>query len=151
MRILLVIVCVLFSCATFGQKKATKPTSANKTTAAKAGGAASVAKADVPGKMVYQQYCLSCHQADGSGVPGLNPPLRKTEWVLGDKTKLINVLLKGLQSAEVEGEMYDNVMPAHEFLSDQQIADVLTYVRMNFGNQATAITPDEVKQARSLK
>lgn len=100
------------------------------------------------GQLVYEQNCLSCHQATGSGVPNLNPPLRGTDWVLGDKTRLINVLLKGLKGQEIEGEAYDNVMPAHDFLSDQQIADVLTYIRSNFGNKADAVTAEEVKAVR---
>lgn len=101
-----------------------------------------------PGQLIYEQNCLTCHQANGSGVPNLNPPLRGTDWVLGDKTRLINVLLKGLQGQEVEGDMYDNAMPAHDFLKDNEIADVLTYIRSNFGNKADAITTEEVKAVR---
>ncbi len=104
-----------------------------------------------PGQAIYEQYCLTCHQANGSGVPNLNPPLRQTDWVLGDKTRLINVLLNGLQGQEIEGEVYDNAMPAHAFLNDQQIADVLTYIRSNFGNKASAVTADEVKTVRVAK
>ena len=100
------------------------------------------------GQVVYEQNCLACHQANGSGVPNLNPPLRQTDWVLGDKTRLINVLLKGLQGQEVEGDMYDNAMPAHDFLTDGQIADVLTYIRNNFGNKANAVSVEEVRAVR---
>lgn len=102
-----------------------------------------------PGLAIYKQYCLTCHQVDGGGVPNLNPPLRGTDWVNGDKARLIGILLKGLQNAEVDGEPYDNVMPAHDFLTDQQIADVLTYVRSNFDNKATAVSAQEVKAQRS--
>ncbi|UFH54888.1 cytochrome c [Spirosoma sp. KNUC1025] len=102
----------------------------------------------LPGQLIYEQNCLTCHQANGSGVPNLNPPLRGTDWVLGDKTRLINVVLKGLQGQEVEGDTYDNAMPAHDFLTDAQIADVLTYVRSNFGNKASEITAEEVKALR---
>ncbi|AUD05089.1 c-type cytochrome [Spirosoma pollinicola] len=104
-----------------------------------------------PGQLIYEQNCLTCHQANGSGVPNLNPPLRQTDWVLGDKNRLINVLLKGLQGQEIEGDMYDNAMPAHDFLNDAQIADVLTYIRSNFGNKADAVTADEVKALRAVK
>lgn len=104
-----------------------------------------------PGQLVYEQNCLTCHQANGSGVPNLNPPLRETDWVLGDKNRLVNVLLKGLQGQEIEGDVYDNAMPAHDFLTDDQIADVLTYIRSSFGNKASAVTPDEVKAVRSAK
>lgn len=104
-----------------------------------------------PGQLVYEQHCLTCHQVNGSGVPNLNPPLRGTDWVTGDKNRLINVLLKGLRDQEIDEEPYDNVMPAHSFLTDQQLADVLTYIRSSFGNKASAITVDEVKQQRSAK
>jgi mono/diheme cytochrome c family protein len=105
-----------------------------------------------PGKAIYDTYCLTCHQADGKGVPGMNPPIVKTDWVLGDKTKLINVLLKGIKTPLViNGETYHNPMPSHAFLTDAEIANVLTYIRSNFGNKATAVTADEVKTVRALK
>lgn len=102
------------------------------------------------GKIVYETYCLACHQADGSGVPNLNPPLIKTEWTTGDKKKLITVILKGMdEEIEVDGESYHNVMPPLTHLSDQEIADVLTYVRSNFSNNASAVTVNEVKAVRN--
>ncbi|MGO4290174.1 c-type cytochrome [Chitinophaga sp. RAB17] len=102
------------------------------------------------GKKVYEQYCLTCHQVDGSGVPHLNPPLTKTTFVLGNKTKLVQIVLKGMQSSEpIDDEYYSNNMPPHNFLKDQEIADVLTYVRNNFGNKANAVTATEVKTIRA--
>lgn len=101
------------------------------------------------GKKLYIKSCMVCHQADGAGVPGLNPPLGKTDWVTGDKKRLINVVLKGLETEiEVNGEVYANPMPAQPQLTDQEIADVLTYIRNNFGNKASAVTPAEVKAQR---
>lgn len=102
------------------------------------------------GKKIYTDYCLACHQADGSGVPGLNPPLIKTKWVLGDKKQLITILLKGMnEPIEIDGEEYSNVMASHAFLKDQDIADVLNYVRTNFGNKASGVTAAEVKTVRA--
>ncbi|HTE08624.1 MAG TPA: cytochrome c [Flavitalea sp.] len=102
------------------------------------------------GKKVYTTYCLTCHQADGGGVPNLNPPLEKTSYVLGSKTKLIQVLLKGMnQHDDIEGESYSNVMAPFNFLTDQQISDVLTFVRNSFKNKATPITPGDVKYVRA--
>ncbi len=102
------------------------------------------------GKKVYEQYCLTCHQVDGSGVPHLNPPLIKTTFVLGDKPALVQVILKGMQSSvPIDDEYYSNNMPPHNFLKDQEIADVLTYVRNNFGNKASAVTAAEVKAIRA--
>jgi mono/diheme cytochrome c family protein len=104
------------------------------------------------GQKVYSTYCLSCHQADGSGVPKMNPPLIKTEWVLGDKTRLINIVLHGFQTPiEVNGDSYNGVMAAHDFLKDEDIAHVLTYVRSNFGNAASEITAAEVAEVRGKK
>ncbi len=101
------------------------------------------------GKVVYTQYCLSCHQEDGYGVPNLNPPLAKVDWVTGDKTRLITVVLNGLSTPlEIDGETYHNAMPAHKHLTDQQIADVLTYIRSSFGNKASAVSANEVKKVR---
>ncbi|ALW86441.1 hypothetical protein AUC43_15920 [Hymenobacter sedentarius] len=100
------------------------------------------------GKSIYTQYCLTCHQADGGGVDGLNPPLTKTDYVLGDKTRLVRVLLNGLQGVDINGEPYNNVMPSQDYLNDQQMADVLTFVRNSFGNKASAVKAAEVKAVR---
>ena len=104
------------------------------------------------GKQVYTQYCLSCHQADGGGVQNMNPPLIKTTYVLGDKARLTNILVHGFaEKVEIDGETYRNVMPAHDFLTDAQMAAVLTYVRNSFGNKASAISVAEVKAIRANK
>ena len=101
------------------------------------------------GKKVYENTCLACHQAKGSGVPGMNPPLKKTKWVLGDKKTLINIVLKGLdQEIEINGETYSNSMPAVVNLNDQEIADALTYVRNSFGNKASQVKEADVKKLR---
>jgi mono/diheme cytochrome c family protein len=117
--------------------------------------AASSAKAAIQasmnrGKQVYLEQCLACHQADAGGVQNMNPPLVKTKWILGDKTTLVQVVLKGMTGeVDIEGETYHNVMAPHNDLTDQQIADVLTYVRNNFGNKASAVTAAEVKAIRA--
>ncbi len=103
------------------------------------------------GKKVYSEQCLSCHQVDGGGVQNMNPPLIKTKWILGDKTKLIQVVLKGMKGeTEINGDIYHNVMAPHGDLTDEQIADVLTYVRNSFGNKASAVTPAQVKRVRGI-
>ncbi len=111
-----------------------------------AGTSASIAR----GSKVYTQYCLSCHQADGGGVQNMNPPLTKTTYVLGDKTRLIKVVLNGFtQAVDIDGQSYSNNMAPHDFLKDQEIADVLTYVRNNFTNKASAVKLAEVKAVRA--
>ena len=134
---------------------AADPALAQKKPAAKA--PAKKATAGVPtallasGKSVYTQNCLTCHMADGLGVDGLNPPLAKTDYVLGDKTRLTNVLLNGLKGVDIDGEEYHNAMPAQTHLTDAQMAAVLTYVRNSFGNKASAVTVADVKAARAAK
>lgn len=105
----------------------------------------------IAGKTVYDTNCISCHLADGGGVSNLNAPLIKTSFVLGSKPALINIVLKGMKDVEIDGETYSNVMPSHDFLTDKQIADVLTYVRNNFGNKASAVTATEVTAVRKKK
>lgn len=101
------------------------------------------------GKKIYDANCLTCHMEDGNGVPRLNPPLAGDKVVKGDKKKLITVLLKGLDAnTEIDGEYYNNVMAPHDFLKDQEIADVLTYVRNSFGNKGSMVTAHEVKKVR---
>ena len=101
------------------------------------------------GKKIYTQYCMGCHQLDGQGIAEMNPPIAKSAWVIGDKKRLINVLLLGLSDPiEMNGETYENPMPAQNMLTDVQIAAVLTYIRNNFGNKASNILPSEVKALR---
>jgi mono/diheme cytochrome c family protein len=102
------------------------------------------------GAELYKKYCLTCHQANGTGVPRMNPPLIKTSYVTGDKKKLIKWVLQGsVENVPIDGQTYSNNMPAQAYLTDQQIADVLTYVRGSFGNKATAVTPADVKTVRA--
>jgi mono/diheme cytochrome c family protein len=87
---------------------------------------------------------------DGGGVPRMNPPLIKTKYVLGDKKQLITILLKGLnEPLEIDDDEFHNPMPPQPQLTDQQIADVLTFVRNNFGNKASAVSTTEVKNVRA--
>lgn len=112
-------------------------------------GAAGLRASIAAGLIIYQQQCLACHQADGGGVSHMNPPLIKTKWVLGDKQTLISTVIKGLNTPiEIDGDDYHNVMPPHPAMTDQQVADVLTYVRNSFGNKASAVKASDVAAAR---
>jgi len=127
----------------------TKKTTTSKKTTVTKSPANPVALSIARGKSVYTAHCLSCHQADGGGVPNLNPPLDQTKWVLGDKHALIQWVLKGSRGkVEIDGETFHNTMPPQAYLTDQQIADALTYIRNSFGNKASAVQPSEVKAAR---
>jgi mono/diheme cytochrome c family protein len=104
----------------------------------------------VGGEKLYNTYCASCHQQDGRGTDGRYPPLAGTDWVTGDKRRLIGVLLNGLEGPiEVKGETYNSVMPQHSFLSDEEVAEVSTYIRQSFGNDADPIRAEEVSEVRN--
>jgi glucose/arabinose dehydrogenase len=120
------------------------------TAAAQTSSEEEIDEALLPGMKVYQTYCASCHMMSGKGAPGMNPPLIDTKWVLGDKERLIKVVLNGLSDPiEIKGEIYQNIMASHAFLTDQQIADVLSFIRNNWGNSASYITVDEVAETRA--
>jgi mono/diheme cytochrome c family protein len=111
-------------------------------------------KATPPGEQVYEMACLPCHQPEGRGLPGVYPPLAGTDWVSGDKARLIKVVLHGLTGPiSVNGQPFvaENPvpMPAMGGLDDQQMADLLTYMRKEFGRGAAPVTPAEVKAVRS--
>ncbi len=106
----------------------------------------------VDGQEIYLTRCTSCHQMTGDGVPGVFPPLKESEFVAGDKGRLIRVILNGLSGeVVVNGVTYSGMMPPWgSFLDDTQVADVLTYIRSNFGNAADAVTPAEVAAVRDM-
>jgi len=102
------------------------------------------------GKEVYTLYCQNCHMEDGKGTPDINPPVAKADYLKKPAKTLIDVILKG-QSGEVvvNGKKYNAIMPAQEYLSDEQIADVLNYIRNSWGNKIPGtITPASVKALR---
>lgn len=102
-----------------------------------------------PGQAIYEALCLNCHQASGQGLTGVYPPLAKSEWVAGDPQALIKLTIHGLAGpTKVLGKDYGLVPMPPMGLDDQQLADVLTYVRSAFGNSAPAVTPAEVKAVR---
>ncbi len=102
------------------------------------------------GEQVYLANCAACHRADGQGNAGMHPPLNQTPWVVGNKERLIKVALHGLQERiVVHGQVYEEPMPGFAHLSDQELADVLSYVRSSFGNEASLIRVEEVAKVRA--
>ena len=110
-----------------------------------------VAASAARGKTIYLQRCMVCHQADGGGVPKLNAPLDGSSSVNGTNiAKLVKYIVKGFNDrVEIDGEFYENAMPAAADLTDQQIADVLTFIRNSWNNKAGSVTTVQVKQTRS--
>jgi len=111
---------------------------------------ASADLSDHPGYAVYTTHCLPCHQSDGNGVPGMYPTLHDTKWVNGDKAELISIVIHGLDiGVEVNGETFSMPMAALPQLSDEEVADVLNYVRKRFGSVDGDVTAEEVKAVRA--
>lgn len=109
--------------------------------------AATMSVADF-GKRLFSN-CMSCHQANGRGLPPVYPPLRGSEIVLGDPAVLTKILLHGLEGRiEVDGQLYNQVMPAAPIRGDDEIAAVLTYVRSAWGNAADPIDSEFVAKIR---
>lgn len=101
------------------------------------------------GQAVYTSTCVSCHQVNGAGVPGVFPPLAKSDYLMGDTRRAIRTVLHGLEDEiTVNGEPYNGQMPAQGHLSDEQVSDVLNYVRNTWGNKGPALTPAQVKAER---
>lgn len=103
-----------------------------------------------PGAQVFTTICSACHQANAQGLPGAFPPLAKSDWVSKDPETPIRVVLMGLSGpVNVAGMDFNSMMPPPPGLDDEKIANVLTYVRSNFGNAGAAITKEQVATVRA--
>ncbi|WP_395802771.1 c-type cytochrome [Daejeonella sp.] len=101
------------------------------------------------GSKLYNTYCASCHQQNGKGDGTRFPPVAESEWVNGDKKTLIELVLNGLSGPiTVKGVGYNEAMPPHSYLKDTEIAQILTYLRSSFGNNASFVSPNEVARYR---
>ena len=102
------------------------------------------------GKQLYETTCSACHQSSGLGLSDVYPPLAESEWVTGDEGRLIRVVLQGLTGEiEVAGETVSGAMPGWgATLDDAQIAAILTYIRVSWGNKAPAVTAAAVGRVR---
>lgn len=100
------------------------------------------------GKEIFGTTCFACHQSEGQGIPSTFPPLAKSDYLNADSKRAIKTILHGLTGeVTVNGKKYNNVMPAQN-LSDDEIANVLTYIYNSWGNNKTEVTPEMVKALR---
>lgn len=100
------------------------------------------------GKKIYMQSCFACHQANGEGVTGVFPPLAKSDYLNADMNRAIDVVLNGLSGEiTVNGTKYNSVMTSQR-LSDEEVANVLSYVYGSWGNKGVEVTPAMVKGRR---
>jgi nitrite reductase (NO-forming) len=102
------------------------------------------------GKLVYGKTCTVCHQPDARGVPEQIPPLAKSDYLMADKERSIRGVINGQSGPmTVNGKNYNGIMVPLNYLTDEEVADVLTYVRNSFGNSGEAVTAAQVTKVRS--
>ena len=100
------------------------------------------------GKEVYTAYCLSCHMEQGEGIESVYPPVAKSDYLMADKKRSIQQVLYGVSGEiKVNGVVYTGEMTGFD-LSDQEVSDVLNYIRNSWGNKGEAVKPEDVKAAR---
>ena len=105
------------------------------------------------GKKIYEARCLACHQADGGGVPNMNAPLDAASNVVGkDIARLVRIIRYGYnERVALDGFYYSNAMTASPDLKDNELADLLTYIRNSWSNKASAVTIAQVQAAKKKK
>jgi nitrite reductase (NO-forming) len=101
------------------------------------------------GKNIYMGTCFACHQGEGQGIPNAFPPLANSDYLNADVNRAIDIVLYG-KSGEitVNGNKYNSVMTA-QALSEEEIANVLTYVYNSWGNSKVDVTPAMVRARKN--
>jgi mono/diheme cytochrome c family protein len=101
------------------------------------------------GRRLFSSICAACHQPTGQGLPNVFPPLAGSDFLNADKNRAIKIVINGRQGeVVVNGSKFNNSMPSFP-LSDQDIANTLTFVYNSFGNSGLEVTPEEVNALRS--
>lgn len=101
------------------------------------------------GKNLFGGTCSTCHQANGEGLPGVFPPLAKSDFMMADKNRAIEIVLNGKSGpVTVNGKEFNSVMPPMSQLNNDEIANILTYVRNSWGNSGDAVTAEEVAKVK---
>ncbi len=131
-----------------------QPNMAAVASAAKAADAGALTQADQieAGKALFAGTCSTCHQPDGKGMAGVFPPLAKSDYIAADKTRLPNVILHGLQGpVKVNGVDYNSIMPPMSQLTDDEVANIATYILNSWGNPGGRISKEEAAEIRKTK
>jgi nitrite reductase (NO-forming) len=102
------------------------------------------------GRVLFLGTCSTCHQMEGQGIPKVFPPLAKSDFLMADKKRSIEVLLNGLSGkVVVNGQEFASVMPPMSHMADDELANILTFVRNSWGNSGDAVSAAEVTQVRN--
>ena len=102
------------------------------------------------GKQAYVQACYTCHGGDGMGMPGMQPALVGSEKLAGDPYYVIEWVLRGSGMLEGKKSEWPVMMPGHKHMTDEKIAAIISYVRKDFADGATPVTPKMVKLVRDV-
>lgn len=103
------------------------------------------------GEALFQGTCSVCHQNNGEGLPDVFPPLAKSDFMMADKERAIDIVLNGLSGKiTVNGKDFNSVMPPMNQLNIDEVANILTYATNSWGNSGPAITAGEVAKVRAL-
>jgi len=122
------------------------------TTAAKAHAAGTLTKDEqiAAGKQLFAGTCSVCHQADGAGLANVFPPLAKSDYLAADPQRAISIVTHGLTGkVTVNGHEYDSVMPPMAQLTDDEVANILTYVMNSWDNPGGQISKEDVAKVRA--
>ena len=129
--------------------KAANPAAVSEARAAEASGTLTLAQQVRAGESRFTGTCSVCHQANGAGLPNVFPPLARSDFLMADKQRSIGIVLNGLTGkVTVNGSEFNSVMPPMSQLNDDEIANILTYVRNSWGNKGEAVSADEVRRVR---
>lgn len=140
---------------TLGGGGSTAPATGGTAEAPVASGAFDLAESIKRGATVYSGTCMSCHQPTGQGMAPAFPPLAGSDYATGDPRRVVAITMKGITGAlTVNGKPFNGAMPSAvmtfpQLKDDKNLADVLNYVRNNFGNKADVITPEFVGKVRA--
>ena len=131
-----------------------QPSLAAVTTATQAAAAGTLTKDEQikAGQQLFAGTCSVCHQGNGAGLPGVFPPLAKSDFLSGDLRRTIGVVLNGMSGkVTVNGTEYNSVMPPMNQLNDDEVANILTYVMNSWGNAGNPVSAADVKKVRATK
>ncbi|GAA3932510.1 copper-containing nitrite reductase [Luteimonas lutimaris] len=104
------------------------------------------------GKALFAGTCSTCHQASGEGMPGVFPPLANSDYIAADPAHVPQVILHGLQGPiKVNGKDYDSIMPPMSQLTDDEVANIATYVLNSWGNPGGQVTKEQAAEIRKVK
>ena len=101
----------------------------------------------VEGMELYKVHCANCHQMDGQGLKNLYPPIANSDYLVGNKEKLMCGIKFGISDTlTVNGKVYTQAMPANASLKNIEIAEILTFIYNKWGNEKVITETEQVKK-----